>query len=76
MKKATETETDRFHDLLDLEGHTIARAAAVLTGEGYPDRGVAFWKAERRQFWKDVRELNRIVAENTGPDGEIYGHRD
>lgn len=74
-KRATEAETERFFDLLQLEGLTVGRAAAMLAAEGYRDRGVAFWRAEHRRFMKAIAELEVLEADCIGFDGALYGHR-
>lgn len=72
---AKEAELERFFDLIQLEGLTIARAAAMLVTEGYRDRGVAFWRAEHRRFMKEIAELEVVEADCIGFDGALYGLR-
>tara|TARA_B100000749_G_C18260201_1_gene396030 strand:+ start:470 stop:700 length:231 start_codon:yes stop_codon:yes gene_type:complete len=76
MTDAANTEIDRFYELVQLEGHTTARAAAALVSEGYPERGTAFWQAERRRFNAEMRQFERELAECITPDGEIVGFRE
>jgi hypothetical protein len=43
--------------------------------KGWPKRSAKFYKDILRSLNADVAALNRLVSENTSPDGEIYGHR-
>jgi len=76
MTTPTDDEHARFFDLVQLHGHTTARAAAALVSEGHPERGTAFWQAERRRFNAEMRQFERELAECITPDDEIAGFRE
>lgn len=69
------SDTERFEELISW-GKTTSQAMKQLEQEAFEPRPASFWKAEHKRIEREVAELIRTTDECTGPDGEIYGHRD
>lgn len=67
-------EMNRFFDMVGC-GATVSQAKGLLLSEGVPDPGEVFWRAKAKEVKRGVAELSHSIAEYTGADGEIYGHR-